>query len=200
LIDSSLAGRPNTESEEIPTFVDLSRPDNSEYVLGRSSAIWILWYFLGAPVVRSRLIPVSGLKCRVLRIFGARIGKHVYIKPGVSVKFPWYLSIGDHSWIGENVWIDNLDQVTIDANVCISQGAYLCTGNHDWKTRNMKLFRRPITLHDGCWVGAGAVVCPGTVVGAGAVLAVGSVASKRIPSLQVWGGNPAVYLRARDFY
>ena len=161
--------------------------------------IWALWYFLGSPLVRSKILPFSLLKCRTLRLFGASVGKDVYIKPGVSVKFPWYLTVGDNCWIGEDVWIDNLADVTIGSNVCISQGAYLCTGNHDWKTRNMKLFRRPITLHDSSWLGARTTVCPGSVVGPGAVIAIGSVLSGDIPALQIWGGNPAIYLRDRNF-
>src|SRR3954471_9932190 len=134
-------------------IVDLSVPDNSEYDVGRSRLVWALWYFLGSPIVKSNLLPFSSLKRFVLKSFGARIGKGVYIKPGVRVKFPWYLTVGDHSWIGEDAWIDNLAQVYIGSHVCISQAAYLCTGNHDWSTPNMKLFRRPITLQDGCWVG-----------------------------------------------
>jgi acetyltransferase-like isoleucine patch superfamily enzyme/UDP-N-acetyl-D-mannosaminuronic acid transferase (WecB/TagA/CpsF family) len=180
-----------------PCPVDLSTPDNSEYVKERSIFLWAVWHFIGFRIVRSDLLPFSPLKRLVLRLFGARIGKGVYIKPGVRVKFPWLLSIGDHSWIGEDVWIDNLAQVTIGAHVCISQAAYLCTGNHDWSSHNMKLFRRPITLKEGCWIGARANVCPGVTVGAGAVASVGSVVTRDIPPFEVWGGNPAVYVRDR---
>jgi len=178
--------------------VDLSQPDNSEYCIGRSRLIWALWYLLGAPLVHSRMLPISALKCLALRAFGARIGKGVYVKPGVNVKFPWYLMIGDHSWIGENSWIDNLAQVTIGSHVCISQDVYLCTGNHDWTTRNMKLFRRPITLQDGCWVGARSTVCPGVTVGTAAVTAAGSVVTRDVPAYEIWSGNPATYLRKRQ--
>ncbi len=183
--------------EETIWRVDLSKPDNSEYEIGRHFVVWALWYFFGAPLVRSRVLPISALKCSVLRLFGARIGKAVYIKPGVSVKFPWRLSIGDYCWIGEDTWIDNLAQVDIESNVCVSQSVYLCTGNHDWTTSNLKLFRQPIVLREGCWIGARATVCPGTIVGAAAVVAVGSIVSKHVPALQVWAGNPATYIRSR---
>lgn len=177
--------------------IDLSRPDNSEYLIGRSRIVWAAWHFLGAPVLRSNLLPISRLKCSVLRLFGARIGKGAYIKPGVRVKFPWYLAVGDHSWIGEDVWIDNLASVNIGSNVCVSQGAYLCAGNHDWKSSNMKLFRRPITLQDGAWVGAQARICPGVTLGPGSIATVGSIVMKDIPAFEVWAGNPAQYLRQR---
>ncbi|HEY1160732.1 MAG TPA: WcaF family extracellular polysaccharide biosynthesis acetyltransferase [Terracidiphilus sp.] len=178
-------------------LVDLSLPDNSLYDKGRSLLWRALWHFAGFPVVRCYWLPVSAIKVRVLRLFGARIGKGAYLKPGLKVKFPWYLTIGDHCWIGEDVWIDNLAQVTIGSHVCISQGAYLCTGNHDWKSPNMKLFRRPIKLQDGCWVGARATLCPGVVLGIGATVTVGSVASGDIPAYQIWAGNPARYIRDR---
>ena len=56
--------------------------------------------------------PISGFKRFLLRLFGAKIGKGVVIKPCVNIKYPWKLRIGNYVWIGENVWIDNLDTVT----------------------------------------------------------------------------------------
>ena len=178
-------------------MVDLSRPDNSEYDKGRSFLTRALWYFVGFPLVRSYYLPISALKATVLKIFGARIGKGVYLKPGIKIKFPWYLSVGDCCWLGEDVWIDNLAEVTIGSHVCISQGAYLCTGNHDWKTPSMKLFRKPVTLEDGSWIGAKAVLCPGVVVGREAIVTVASVVTRDVPSGQIWTGNPAQFARCR---
>lgn len=177
--------------------VDLSQPDNSEYVKGRPLLVQALWYFFGLPLLGSYYVPVSALKCAVLRLFGAKIGKGVYIKPGIKVKFPWYLTVGDFCWLGEDLWIDNLSPVTIGSNVCISQAAYFCTGNHDWTTPNMKLFRKPITVEDGSWVGARAILCPGVVIGAGSVIAAGSVVTKSISECEVWAGNPAAFVRER---
>ncbi len=188
-----------TETQPLRTLgsVDLSRPDNSEFDKGRSVFVIALWHFIGSPIVRSNLIPISAVKCMGLRLFGARIGRSVYVKPGLRVKFPWYLTVGDYCWLGEEAWIDNLAPVTIGSHVCVSQAVYLCTGNHDWTTPNMKLFRRPIVLEDGSWVGARATVCPGVTLHAGAVAAAGSVVLKDIPAYEIWGGNPAVYLRDR---
>jgi putative colanic acid biosynthesis acetyltransferase WcaF len=177
--------------------VDLSVPDNSGYDKGRSLPFIALWHFIGAPLLRAYWLPVSRLKVMILRLFGARVGKGLYIKPGVKVKFPWYLSIGDYCWVGEDVWIDNLAPVTIRSHVCISQGTYLCTGNHDWSSPNMKLFRKPIILQEGSWVGARSVVGPGTVVGVGAIVTAGSVITKDVPAGQIWAGNPAHYVRGR---
>jgi putative colanic acid biosynthesis acetyltransferase WcaF len=105
--------------------------------------------------------------------------------------------VGDHCWLGEDAWIDNLAPVTIGSHVCVSQAAYLCTGNHDWTVPNMKLFRRPIVLEDGSWVGARATVCPGVTLREGAIAAAGSVVTRDIPEHEIWAGNPAVYVKAR---
>lgn len=103
----------------------LDRYTTGTYTIG--ATIWkqVLWYFVGAPLVRSYLIPFSGLKVNILRWFGAEIGQGVRIKTGVRVKFPWRLVIKDFVWIGEDAWLDNLDLITIESNCCISQGVYL---------------------------------------------------------------------------
>lgn len=178
-------------------MVDLSIPDNSELDRGRPIFIEALWHWIGAPIVRSTMLPFSRLKVTVLRCFGARIGKGAYLKPGIRVKFPWALEIGDHCWIGESVWIDNLAPVLIGSHVCISQGAYLCTGNHDWSSHNMKLFRRPILIGDQSWVGAMTTVCPGVEVGEGAVLTAGSIAARSLEPWTIHAGNPAIAVKAR---
>jgi putative colanic acid biosynthesis acetyltransferase WcaF len=177
--------------------IDLSRPDNTELVRGAPLWIEALWYFLGLPLLRSPLITSSAFRCILLRMFGAKIGRGVYIKPGLRVKFPWYLAVGEHSWLGEDLWIDNLAEVNIEAHCCLSQGAYLCTGNHDWSSFNMRLYRQPITCRRGSWVGAKAVLCPGVVVGAGAIVSAGSVVTKNISDMEVHAGNPAQFVRHR---
>jgi putative colanic acid biosynthesis acetyltransferase WcaF len=177
--------------------IDLSAPDNGDLDRGAPLAIEALWYFLGLPLLRSGLITSSIFRCWLLRLFGARVGVGVYVKPGLRVKFPWYLDVRDHSWLGEDLWIDNLAQVTIGPHACVSQGAYLCTGNHDWSSTNMKLFRRPIVCGQGSWIGAKAVVCPGVTIGEGAVLTTGSVASKSVPPFEIYAGNPAQFIRRR---
>jgi putative colanic acid biosynthesis acetyltransferase WcaF len=98
----------------------LDRYTTGTYTIG--ATIWkqVLWYFVGAPLVRSYLIPFSGLKVNILRWFGAEIGQGVRIKTGVRVKFPWHLVIKDFVWIGEDAWLDNLDLITIESNCCIS--------------------------------------------------------------------------------
>lgn len=176
---------------------DLSRYDNSWYDPGAGVVKRTLWYFVNALFMMNHLNPVSGLKVWLLRAFGAKIGKGVVIKPGVNVKYPWLLSIGDYSWIGEDVWIDNLAQVSIGSNCCISQGAMLLTGNHNYKFPTFDLMVKSITIEDGAWVGAKCVVCPGITIGSHVVLSVGSVASSTLSSNKIYKGNPAKLIKER---
>lgn len=140
---------------------------------------------------------MNGLKVGILKLFGSKIGKGVIIKPGVNIKYPWLLTIGDYSWIGEDVWIDNLAQVTIGLNCCISQGALLLCGNHNFRSETFDLIIKPITIEDGAWVGAKSVVCPGVTVKEDAVITVGSVAIKSLDAATIYQGNPAVSKRKR---
>jgi putative colanic acid biosynthesis acetyltransferase WcaF len=178
--------------------VRLDSFDNSWYKPGRSAIVRALWFFVGAPLVRASLLPSSQIRIFLLRLFGARIGDGVVLKPGIRIKYPWRLSIGDNCWIGEDSWLDTVGNISLGCNVCISQAAYLCTGNHDWKDPAFGLIVKDIILRDGSWVGAKAVICPGVELGHCAVAAAGSVISKNVPSFEIHGGNPATFLRIRD--
>lgn len=177
--------------------VNLSRFDSSTFDKGAGFLKQTLWYFVNALLVRPACIPFMGFKLFWLRLFGAEIGKGICLKPCVLIKFPWKLKIGDNCWIGEKVWIDNLDNVVIGNNVCISQGALLLTGNHDYKISSMPYRNAPIVLEDGCWIGANCTVCAGVTVCENAVLTVGSIVSKDMEANGIYQGVPARKIRER---
>lgn len=156
-----------------------------------------LWYRFCSTFFCSRF-PFNGFKIFLLRLFGAKVGKGVVIKPSVNIKSPWLLRIGDFAWIGEHVWIDNLVNVSIGANCCISQGALLLTGNHDYKKSTFDLVTGEIVLEEGVWIGAKATVCPGVTCHSHAVLIVGSVASSNLDAYGIYRGNPAVKVKERE--
>lgn len=156
-----------------------------------------LWYFVNALLVRASWNPFMGIKIALLKAFGAKIGKGLVIKNNVCIKFPWKLTIGDYVWLGENCWIDNLDEVTIGSHVCISQGALLLTGNHDYTLSSFDYWNAPIVIEDGAWIGARAVVCPGVTVRSHAILTVGSIATKDMEAYGIYQGNPAQLIRKR---
>ena len=174
----------------------LDKFDNSNFDRGRPWLVEALWRLVEGLFLQSWL-PGSGWRVAVLKLFGAKLGTGVVIKPHVKVKFPWKLRVGNYSWIGEEVWIDNLAEVQIGSHCCISQGVYLCTGNHRWDQDSFDLETSPIRIGDHCWVGAMSRLGPGAVVQEGAVLLMGSITSATIESWRIYGGMPAKLIRER---
>lgn len=179
------------------TKVDLAGFSTGNFDKGAGRMKIMLWYMVNALIVRAAWNPLMGLKISFLRMFGAKIGKGVVIKNDVRIKSPWYLTVGDNCWLGENCWIDNLDRVTIGSNVCISQGAMLLTGNHDYKVATMPYRNAPVVIEDGAWIGANSTVCPGVTVHRNAILTVGSIVTKDMDASGIYQGNPAVKIRTR---
>ena len=178
---------------------DLSKYDNSWYKPGSSVKI-VLWMVISFLFFNHSLAVFNSFKIFLLRQFGAKIGRGVLIKPSVSIKYPWLLTIGDYCWIGERVWIDNLAFVELRNHVCISQGAMLLTGNHDYSKTTFDLIVKPIILEDGVWIGAKSIVCPGVVCESHSVLAVNSVVTKRLMAKKIYQGSPAVEIKDRLIY
>ena len=175
---------------------DLSKYNNDWYSPGPLIKR-VAWFFVSSIFFRTNLLPLYAPKRFLLRVFGARIGKGLIIKPHVTIKYPWLLTIGDHCWIGEAVWIDNLATVTLGNNVCISQAGMLLCGNHDYTKEAFDLRVEPIVLEDGVWIGARALVCPGTTCREHAVLSVQSVATGILEPFGIYQGNPAVKVKNR---
>ncbi|MEB3319777.1 MAG: WcaF family extracellular polysaccharide biosynthesis acetyltransferase [Cyanobium sp.] len=169
----------------------------ADYSPGASRVRQMLWFCLGAPLLSARWCPGSLWRCQLLRAFGAAVGPGCRIKPGLRVKFPWRLSVGEHSWLGEDVWIDNLAPVWIGSQVCLSQGAYLCTGNHDFTSPGFDLRCGAIRIGDGAWIGAMARLAPGVEIGSDAVVCLGAVVFGFVPPSVVIGGHPAQPIRTR---
>ncbi len=174
----------------------LNQYNNDEYNPG-TTVKKTLWYFANMFFFKTMLPFSSSFKVKVLKFFGAKVGSGVVIKPDVNIKYPWFLEIGDHVWIGEGVWIDNLAKVTIGSHVSLSQDAYLLTGSHDYKKETFDLILGEIVLEEGVWIGAKATVCPGVTCKSHSVLSVGSVATDDMEAYGIYQGNPAVFKRKR---
>lgn len=176
---------------------DLGSFNNAWYKPG-AGLLWRgMWYAFNACLFKSSF-PFNGFKIFCLRVFGAQVGHGVVVKPGVNIKYPWRLKIGNNVWIGENVWIDNLGDVVIENNVCVSQGAFLLCGNHHYGKSTFDLMVRNITLKEGAWIGAKSIVCPGVTVASHAVLTVGSVATGDLSEYTIYRGNPAQPQKKRE--
>lgn len=171
--------------------------DAGDFKVGASTLKQLVWYFTDILFFKSRMIPFSSVLVALLRLYGAKIGKEVRIKPGIHIKYPWKLEIGDYSWLAD-CYIENLDRVIIGENCCISQQAVLITGNHNYSSTNFDLRIAPIILEEGAWIGATAKVCPGVTLHSHAVLTMGSVATKDLLAYSIYQGNPAVKIKERN--
>lgn len=160
--------------------------------IGAGKLKQVAWYCINIFFLKNSLVISSGLKVFLLKLFGARVGKGVVIKPSVNIKYPWKLSIGDHSWIGEKVWIDNLSDVIIGSSVTLSQGAMILTGSHDHTKTSFDFISFPVILEDGVWIGARAVVYGGVTARTHAILGIGAVAESNLNPYVIYKGNPAV--------
>ena len=170
--------------------------DNRDFRRGRPAWVELLWIIIQALLISS-WVPGSLHRVALLKFFGAKVGAGVVIKPRVKIKFPWKLCVGNHAWIGENVWIDNLAPVSIGHHACVSQDAYLCTGSHNWSAVEFDLVVKPIDVGDSTWVGARATVGPGVTIGKGAVLGLGSTTSKDLKPWTIYLGAPAQPVKER---
>jgi putative colanic acid biosynthesis acetyltransferase WcaF len=170
--------------------------DTGTFQIGASYLKIISWYIVNLLFFRSGLMPFSSVLVGLLRGFGSTIGRDVRIKPHIQIKYPWKLTIGDHSWLGQCT-IENLDQVTIGNHVCISEGALILTGNHNYKRKKFDLFTKQVILNDGVWICANSVICPGVTAESHSILCVGSVANNDLKAYSIYQGSPALFIRTR---
>ncbi|MCC9599939.1 WcaF family extracellular polysaccharide biosynthesis acetyltransferase [Stieleria sp. JC731] len=184
-----LAPEPRQRLDQFDAKVGLDR--------GVSRPVEILWYLLKCLFFLSPLPWPNALKRFILRTFGAKLGEGIVIKPRVNIHFPWKLTIGDHCWIGEEVFILNFEPIQLGNNVCLSQRSFLCGGNHDFRDPTFSYRNGPITIHDGAWVGAQCFVGPNVAIEQYAVIVAGSVVTSDLPGSMICRGNPCQAIKPR---
>jgi len=156
----------------------------------------ILWAIV-RPLFRLSPRPFHNWRIFLLKIFGARIGKHVHIYPSASVFFPWNLEVGEFTAIGARVDIYNLGKVVIGKSVTVSQDVYVCAGSHDYNDPLMPLVKPQIRIGDSAWLCARSIIGPNISVGEGAVIGLGAVQTKSAEPWGVYAGNPSHFVKSR---
>jgi putative colanic acid biosynthesis acetyltransferase WcaF len=168
------------------------------YDKGRNIVGQALWVATSSLIIERTWCPAN-LRVGILRLFGAKIGKGVYIRPHVRIHWPWKLTIADNVWIGVDAWLLNLEPITIGSDVCISQGAFLCTGSHDHRSPTFEFDNAPIVIEDGAWIAARATVLRGVTVGTGAIVGATALVTKSVPAgASVLAPRAVVTTRAED--
>ena len=172
-------------------FQDLSQFRLPKKSRGRSAWFIQFWWLFDALFVRPTPQMFFFWRRFALRLFGAKIGYNVLIRPGVRITYPWKVVIGDHSWIGDNVTLYSVAEITIGEHCVVSQEAYLCAGTHDYCDISFPLLASPIKVESECWIAARAFVGPGVSIGRGAVIGACTVVLSDVPTATIVAGSPA---------
>lgn len=171
-------------------WIDLRTYDQSHFDRGRPSWFILLWWLVQA--ITFPLTPhfASGLRCWILRRFGAKIGQGVLIRPTARFTYPWKIRVGDYSWIGDDVVLYSLDEIRIGQHCVISQESYICTGSHDMQDPSFGLMTAPVQIGNGAWVAADCFVAPGVTIGANTVVGARSTVTGNLAAGKVAWGSP----------
>ena len=164
---------------------------------GKSKFIVQLWWIIQSTLFRLSPQFMYAWRRSLLRLFGANIARNVLIRPTVKILFPWKLTIGEWSWIGNEVTLYNMAEINIGNNCVISQKSYLCTSSHDHTKSSFDIFAKPIVIKDEVWIASDVFIAPGIIIGTGTVVGFRSTVNKDLPPKMVCYGNPAKPIKPR---
>lgn len=176
---------------------DLSRFSLPARFRGASALKVQLWWMIDCTLFRLSPQFAYAFRRTLLRLFGAKIGKSVLIRPTVRVTYPWKVEIGDFSWIGDDVTLYSLGPITIGRNAVISQKSYLCAGDHDYTQPTFPIRSHPIQIEDEAWISTDVFIAPGVTVGRGTVIGARSSVFSDMPPYWLCHGTPCKPVRER---
>ena len=166
---------------------------------GRSGLWCQLWWLVQSCLFATSPQFMYGWRRFVLRVFGATIGQGVIIRPSARVTYPWKLTVGDHAWIGDQVELYTLAEITIGAHAVVSQRSYLCTGSHDPSSRTFRIYAKPIMVEEGAWIATDVFVGPGVTIGRNSLIGARSSLFANAEPDFVYIGSPARKVKPRRF-
>ena len=165
---------------------------------GKSKITVQLWWLVQASLFRCSPQFMYGWRRFLLRSFGANIGKKVIIRPTVQITYPWKVSIGDYSWVGDDVVLYSLGEIEIGSNTVISQRSYICTGSHDYTKNDFPIYSKKTVIEDSCWLATDVFVAPGIIIKQGTVVGARSSVFNDLEAFSVYAGSPAKFIKKRD--
>jgi putative colanic acid biosynthesis acetyltransferase WcaF len=180
-----------------PVYQDLSLFRVADDFRGRSGIVVLLWQIVQDTLFAWSPQPFYGWRRWLLRMFGAKIGRKVVIRPTARITYPWKVTIGDFSWVGDRAELYSLGPIIIGSNAVVSQNSYLCTGTHDITSIAFPLMQTKITVCDEAWITADCFVGPGVTIGRGAIVAARSTVLQDVPAGMIVAGAPATVRKQR---
>lgn len=178
--------------------MDLSKYSQENYSRGKSSFVILLWWFVQGTLFRFSLHNFYGFRAFLLRLFGAKIGSNTKIRSSAKFTYPWNVSIGENSWVGDDVIFYSLDEIIVGANTVISQKTYLCTGSHDINSESFSLVTNPINIEDEVWIAADCFIFPSVTVKTKTILSARSTLKESTLAGYIYSGNPAILVKKRE--
>lgn len=179
------------------SFQVLSKFELPKKFRGRNAFIVQLWWIVQGTLFACSPQFMYQWRVYLLRVFGAKIGVGVIIRPSVKVTYPWKLKVGDYSWIGDEVTLYTLGDIDIGENAVISQKSYLCTGSHDYLKDSFDIYALPIVIGSEAWVASDVYIAPGITIGKGTVIGARSSVFKDMPEGMICIGSPAKPVKSR---
>ncbi|MCD2258230.1 putative colanic acid biosynthesis acetyltransferase [Psychroserpens luteolus] len=164
---------------------------------GKSKIVVQLWWIVEKTLFAWSPQFFYGWRRFLAKLFGAKIGKNVLLRPSVKMTYPWKVSIGDNSWIGDDVVLYSLGEIEIGSNTVISQKGYICTGSHDYNKTDFPIYAKKISIGNECWLATDVFVAPGISIGDGTVVGARSSVIDNLDGFSVFVGSPAKFLKKR---
>lgn len=183
-----------TKTQPIQDLSNFKLPPNFR---GRSEIVVQLWWIIQGSLFRYSPQILYGWRRFLLKLFGAKIGNKVLVRPTVRITYPWKVSIGDYSWIGDDVVLYSLGEIEIGTNTVISQRSYICAASHDYTKPKFDIYDKKITIGSEVWISTDVFIAPGITIGDGSVIGARSSVFKDIPAMMICYGNPAKPIRSR---
>jgi len=158
---------------------------------GRAGWVVLLWQVVQGTLFAWSPQPAYGWRRGLLRLFGARIGAGVLVRPTARVTYPWKVALADHAWIGDHAELYSLGAIEVGEHAVISQRCYLCTGTHDYQRIDFPLVATPIRVEAQAWVATDCFIGPGVTIGLGAIVAARSTVLSDVAAGLIVAGTPA---------
>lgn len=178
-------------------YQDLNKFSVPEEFRGKSKFVVQLWWIVQQVFFAMSPQFFYGWRRFLLRLFGAKIGKGVLLRPSTKITYPWKVTIGDYSWIGEETTLYSLGNIEIGNHVAIAHGVYINTGYHNYEIETFDIHQKKTIIEDQCWITNDVYIAPGVTIGKGCVIGARSSVLKNMPSGWVCYGNPAKSIKLR---
>lgn len=148
-------------------------------------------------VTWSGLVPSHFFRLLIYKLGGLKIGKGSKIHIGARFFYPANITIGKGSIIGDNIFLDGRDKLSIGNHVDIASSVMIYNSEHDINSEDFHAINGPVHIGDYVFIGPRAIILPGVNIGKGAVIAAGAVVTKDVADFAIVGGVPAQVIGER---